>query len=189
MRRRILGGALLATAALAPWAAAATPGTPSAARLGGEFSLEGKVTAAVNVAGEHAGEVALRAWRFTPLCNRGACAKVKLVRHKPRGSDSVTLHRTSAGHYAGSGRFYAALKCGRRTYAKGEQVPFTITVHVTGAQVIAGVDTATRVRATYTSRSRKNLTPCVIAPSHDSASYHGHLVTSAPSGPGTPGAE
>jgi hypothetical protein len=154
--------------------------TPGGARLQGTFLLAGKVTVADNIRGEHVGEMVLRAWTFTPRCAAGACRTVTLVRRRSSGSDRLLLSLRGPGYYVGSGSFYAPLRCGSRTYSKGEAAPFTITVRVTAAAISAGAIVATRVRASYMNRSRTNLTPCVAPPGDDAASYHGHLAAPPP---------
>jgi hypothetical protein len=161
-----------------------TPGSVATARLAGQFLLLGTVTVAQNITGEHAGQQSLRNWKFTPMCARDACNQIKLVRDRAGGTDTLTLERTSPAHYSGTGLFYAPLKCNGRTYRRGESVPFTITVRVTGAQIRNNVDRVTEIHATYTNNSRKNLTLCVAIPGHDAASYHGHLVVQPRSGGG-----
>jgi hypothetical protein len=149
---------------------------PSAARLQGFFLLSGRVSAATNVRGEHVGERVLRIWAFDPLCPAGACEHVRLVRVRPGGRDQVLLHRVAPAYYIGRGRFYAPLSCAKRIYRQGDVVPFKITVRITAAKLSGTTVVATHVRAVYTNRSRRNLTPCVTAPGHDAASYHGHLL-------------
>jgi hypothetical protein len=151
--------------------------------LTGQFTLAGRVTVAKNIKGERVGEQFGRTWTFTPQCPGAACTTVKLVRPRAGGSDTVLLHKTAPGDYAGSGSFYAPLRCAGRTYRRGEFVPFKITVTVTAAAARSNLEFATRISATYTNRYRKNLTACVQIPGHDAASYHGHLLPS-PSGGG-----
>jgi hypothetical protein len=159
-----------------PALAAVPPPSPAAARLQGQFLLAGRVTAADNVRGVRVGQSVLRKWTFAPRCALGACATVGLVRERRGGTDRLVLHRRSPAYYVGSGAFYAPLNCGGRTYKRGQLVPFTITVRVTAAKAVTVGVVATRVRASYTNRGRTNLTPCVMAPAHDAASYHGHLL-------------
>jgi hypothetical protein len=180
--RRFVGLALLvgalggATATEVPTAAAATPSFGSA-RLQGEFLMNGHVTKSVNIRGEHVGETVKRKWFFTPRCASGACSSIGLVRKRPHGTDTLTLTRQRPGFYAGSGKFYAPLRCGGRVYRKGESVPYTIQVRITAASTINGVDRATTVRAWYKNRRRHNLTRCVAIPGHDAAGYSGSLAT------------
>jgi hypothetical protein len=98
------------------------------------------------------------------------------VRQRADGIDGLSLRRRGPGYYAGSGKFYAPVRCGNRTYPRGALVPFTIEVHITAAALVFGVDIATRVVASYSNSRRTNLTPCVSALGHDAASYHGHIV-------------
>ena len=97
------------------------------------------------------------------------------MRSRAAGSDSVVLRRTGPGRYRGSGSFFLPLRCAGRVYARGEQVPFTVSVRITLAVPFGSGVVATRVSATYVNRQRLNRTPCVAALGHDAASYHGHL--------------
>lgn len=151
--------------------------TPAVARLQGDFLLAGRVTAAANIRGEHVGQKVSRTWTFAPKCPTGACRSIGLVRRRAGGSDTLLLTRRSPGLYGGSGTFYVPLRCGSRTYSRGASVPFTITVRVSGAALAGGDALATRIDATYTNRSRSNLTPCVMLPAHDAATYHGRVVS------------
>jgi len=171
----VLALTLIAAVAV-PTATAAARSRTRSARLEGFFQLSGRVTTATNVSGEHAGERVRRIWAFRPLCAAGSCRRVELVRIRPGGRDTVILHRAGPGFYVGRGRFYAPLGCARRVYRKGEAVPFRVTVRITAAKPVAATLIATRLRALYTDPSRRNLTPCVSAPGHDAAAYHGHLL-------------
>ena len=163
------------------FAAAPAPSPPlGAARLQGEFLLAGRVTQAKLVPGERVGQLVSRTWTFTPRCPAGACDTVQLMRTRASGTDRVMLRRSKPGYYAGSGTFFAPLRCGSRIYPRGASVPFTITVQVTAALGAPGTLVASRVNATYLNRSRRNLTPCVGVLGHDAASYHGHLQLGTP---------
>ncbi len=161
----------LPTAALAS-APVAAP-SPASARLQGSFIMNGRITVAVDVRGEHVGQKVRRRWSFAPQCATGQCASVQLTRQRGGGVDRLTLQRRRPGYYTGSGSFYAALRCGRRTLRKGELVPFTISVQITAANA-AGL--ASRVTATYKNPKRINLTRCVTPLIHDAARYQGQLL-------------
>ena len=158
------------------FAAAARAQSPLAdtARLQGQFQMAGTITAARHVRGEHVGETVQRAWTFAPLCAVGPCQQISLSRQRAAGSDNVVLTLTSADNYAGSGVFYAPLRCNGRVVHRGVSVPFTITVQITNAAIQGGVPVATQLSATYTNRSRQNLTKCVAVPGHDAAMYQGN---------------
>ena len=126
----------------------------------------------------------MRTWTFTPGCQVGVCKSVGLSRKRSGGTDNLTLRLRSPGYYVGNSTFFAPLRCGGRTYRKGASVPFTITVRVTAAALAGSAVEATRINATYTNRSRSNLTNCVAFLGHDAATYHGHFV---PQGPPTGG--
>jgi len=171
-----LGMVVAAVLAAGPGAAAAQP-APIQSRLTGTYQMTGRVTAARYVRGEHVGEAVQRSWAFTPLCATGPCAQVRLVRGRAAGTDSLILNQTSPGHYSGTGRFFAPLKCAGRVYSAGEEVPFTINVTVTVTTTAPdGTVLAQRISATYVNKTRLNLTPCVLVLGHDSARYTGALV-------------
>jgi hypothetical protein len=158
-------------------AAAAQPPAPTQSRLEGTFQLTGQVTVAHHVRGEHVGEFVRRTWTFTPLCVSGPCAQVRLFRGRADATDTLILSQRSPGVYAGTGRFFAPLKCAGQVYATGEEVPFQIKLHVTAtATAPDGTTVATQIAATYVNKSRLNLTRCVIVLGHDAARYTGTQV-------------
>jgi hypothetical protein len=177
--------AALALAGLVATPAAGGAGLLAAARLQGVFAMSGRITDAVNAGGEHPGEVVKRTWTFTSTCPAGACPTVALTRTRSRTNrarvDQLVLHRRSPGFYSGTATFLAPVRCAGRRYAKGEAVPFSITVRVTGARIVGGQVLAGRVRAFYRNPQRIGLTRCVSAPAHDAARYTGKLVV-APGG-------
>jgi hypothetical protein len=186
MRRRSIGAAL-AVALTAGLAAAGAPaaggaGLLGAARLQGQFAMTGHVTDALNAGGEVVGETVERAWTFSSTCPADACPTVALKRARtrtgPPAFDQLTLRRQSPGYYTGASTFLAPERCAGVRYAKGEAVPFTITVRVTAAQTIGGQVLATGVRAFYRNPRRIGLTRCVTLPAHDAARYTGKLVIS-----------
>jgi hypothetical protein len=177
MTRRTPALMVLALAVLAPAAASAQQ---TEARLESTFQMSGRVTAARNVRGEHVGEIVQRTWTFTPLCATGPCAQVRLDRGRRNGTDALILDRTTPGHYAGAGRFFAPLKCAGTVDATGEEVPFEIKLHVTATGTAPdGTTVATQIAATYINQSRLNLTRCVIVLGHDTARYTGTDVTTS----------
>jgi hypothetical protein len=185
MRRRALGGALALAALAAGWvgpSSAGGAGLLAAARLEGQFAMTGHVTDALNTGGEHVGETVQRAWTFSSTCPAAACPTVALKRARtrtgPPAFDQLTLHRRSPGYYTGAATFLAPQRCAGVRYAKGEAVPFTITVRVTAARTITGRVLATGVRAFYRNPKRIGLTRCVTLPAHDAARYTGTLVIS-----------
>ena len=169
-------GALAAAATLGALPASAVT-APAGPRLEGLFVMAGRVSVATRIPGERVGQTVLRAWTFIAPCPAGTCISAVLVRTRGSGGarDTLTLQRRNPGYYTGSGRFYAPLRCGTKTYPRGELVPFTIAVQVTAATPGTS-PTATRISATYTNRSRTNLTPCFSVLGHDAADYHGHLL-------------
>lgn len=168
-------------------AAAVTPVPPAllaAARLQGYWTASGVVTTAVNVPGERRGDPVTRTWAFVPPCPAGACPTLRLVRQRGPGYDTVLLHRTAPGVYVGTGSFYAPTRCRQTVYGKGERVPFTIRVTITGvARQPDGSVLVTTFAATYRNPERFGLTRCFSAPSYDSASYAGVPATPPPPAP------
>jgi hypothetical protein len=149
----------------------------TSARLAGSFALTGTVTVANGVSGEHVGQRVKRKWSFIPACPKGPCSKVGLKRERAGGAtDVLILRRTAPGYYTGESRFYAPLRCAGQTLSKGELVPFTITVRVTGASMVNGVYLATAIRSDYVNRERMNMTRCVMVDAHDAATYRGTLI-------------
>lgn len=158
-------------------AVAETPAPPEKANLVGPFEFAGHITVAKRVLGERAGQNFFRTWTFYPSCPVGACDSVGVVRERAGGSDTVTLVQQAPGIYTGTGRFIAPLRCGRRTYARGQAVRFTLTVQVTAAAALrSGAIVATRVSAAYTNSMRTNLTRCFAVLGHDAATYQGQQV-------------
>jgi hypothetical protein len=176
--RRTGAVALLAIACSAPVASiAGAAAVPSGPRLAGTFLLAGRVTDAVNVPDEQRGLAVLRQWAFASTCPAGSCRTIVLTRQRTGGLDNVLLRRAATLRYSGSGSFYAPASCAGTAYPRGQLVRFTISVLITAVAATDAGPVATRLRATYLSRVRRNLTPCVELPAHDAATYHGHLVT------------
>jgi hypothetical protein len=170
MLTSLVGGLTIAAAP----AAAQSPLVDSA-RLQGQFQLTGRVTVARFIQGEQVGQQVQRTWTFTPLCGSGQCQQVALARQRAGGIDNLTLQLKAPGSYTGSGKFYAPVRCGARTIARGEAVPFAVTVQITDASLVGSVPVATAIHATYVNRKRTNLTTCVAIPGHDAAVYDGQL--------------
>jgi hypothetical protein len=146
--------------------------------------MNGRVTVAHNVHGEHTGQRVTRRWAFNSTCRAGPCRTVILRRERgSHASDRITLTRRRAGVYSGSGVFYQALACNGRRYPHGGRVPFSITVRVTRAHRVQSTLFATSLSATYVNRSRRNNTRCSGFLGHDSARYSGRLQGSPPSTP------
>jgi len=174
---RVLVLVALGLGLAAPATASAQP-DQTEARLAGTFQMTGRVTAARNVRGEHVGETVQRTWTFTPLCITGPCAQVRLFRGRADNTDTLILNQTSPGHYSGTGRFFAPLKCAGTVYSMGEKVPYRIDLQITSTTTAPdGTVLAQQLSATYVNKSRLNLTRCVIVLGHDSARYTGTDVT------------
>jgi hypothetical protein len=170
MSRRLAAATVLAILAFADSASAQAPATD--ALLKGTFQMSGRVTVAANVRGERVGQVVTRTWTFTPQCATAPCATVQLVRGRATGTDTITLGQTPTGTYAGSGVFYAPLRCSGHIYPRGQEIPFRIAVRITATNGT----TASAISATYVNRQRTNLTPCIGVLGHDSAHYTGLLA-------------
>ncbi len=175
----MLGVALCCAASSA--AAVAAPD----ARVSGTFSMRAKVTTAVDVAGEHPGEIRSRRWSIVPAgCTLDVCTSLQLERQRSDNLYStITLRRRGPGSYAGNGVFYAALECRGRRYRHGSRVPYRITLRVTATSEIGGIVFAKRIAATYVNSHRIDLTPCPLGPSHDAGVYTGGLTSALPAAP------
>jgi hypothetical protein len=165
--------------------AAARAAVPVDARVQGTFAMVARVTAAVNVRGEHRGQRLRRRWEITPLnCRGSVCDRLQLSRQRSgHRVDRVTLRRVGRGRYAGSGVFYVALRCSGRVYSRGSRVPYRITITVTGTTEVQQISFARRIRATYVNRRRSDATPCPLGASHDAARYIGSDSTPVPTPP------
>ncbi len=151
------------------------------ARLQGTFVMEGKITAAQHVLGEHAGQKVSRSWSFYPTCASGPCAKVVLKRWRSSRHvlDTIALARRSPGVYVGKHRFWLTLNCNGSSVKHGGYANETITVRITRAVTNGGSRVATGIQASYVNPSRYNLTRCPGGIGHDAAGYHGHLSATA----------
>lgn len=183
MSRRATLATLAALSLIGAPAAAASvpPALLAVARLQGYWTVSGVVTKSVNVPGELPGALVTRTWAFVPTCPTGACPTLMLVRQRGSGYDNVPLHSTGPGVYVGTESFYAPVQCRGKVFRKGEQVPYTIRVTVTGvAQQPDGSVLATTFAATYRDPRRIGLTRCYSAPSYDSADYTAAPASSPP---------
>jgi PKD repeat protein len=175
LRQLVPGLVLLAALAALAVSAPAQARAAVDARFAPGYVMHGLITTAVRVRGEHRGQTVIRRWTFQPRsCSPIACAALVLHRSRARGRIArVILQRDAPGRYAGSGRFYSALRCRRRIYRRGEVVPYRITVQVAQVVSIDGIPIASELQATYVNRRRLDRTPCPLGPSHDAARYTG----------------
>ena len=182
-RRTALALLIVGLSVLPAAAAARGPRTVNA-RVSGTFTMNGRVTTAVRVRGEHRGQRVTRRWVFaSQRCTRDVCRRLVLTRERSAGQyDHLVLRRVGRGRYAGGGRFYVGLECNGAIFPRGELVPFRITVDVMRATRIDGRAFATSLRATYSNRRRIDRTICPVGPSHDAARYGGR-ATPPPSAP------
>ncbi|MGH2870956.1 MAG: PKD domain-containing protein [Solirubrobacteraceae bacterium] len=175
----VLAGAVLAaTASIASGAAVD-------ARVLGTFRMRATVTTAVNVSGEHRGQVLWRRWTVAPLdCAGSVCQELALDRQRSNHIfDQVLLYRTAPGQYAGSGAFYFGLRCKRRVYPRGGRAPYRIALTVTGAVSVQDVMFASSLTATYVNPRRSDATRCPLGSSHDAARYVGTATAPLPGPP------
>jgi hypothetical protein len=144
-----------------------------------------RITAAVNVRGEHRGERLTRTWRIRPgRCEGDVCQVLHVRRTRGRGRRLwLTLRPESDGTWVGYGSFYVALSCRGRIDRRGARAPYTIRLRVTATRTVGGVRFARRLKATYVNRRRIDRTRCAIAPSYDAAGYTGRLRGGLPSPP------
>jgi PKD domain len=169
----IAGGAATAHAQVAP------------VRLQGTFRMAGTVTTADDVFGEHQGQRVRRTWNLIPQCGGVRCRRVLLERRRSGRHirDAVMLARQPSGLYLGQGSFSVPLRCAGQVESRGGLATETITVRVTGTQLVGTTRFATAISATYTNPSRVNLTRCPGAIGHDAARYNGHLAGPLPGPP------
>jgi hypothetical protein len=153
------------------------------ARLQGSFAMRGRITAGGGVPGERPGKRVRRTWKLSPTCASGQCRRERLVRHRGRVLQRLTLSRVAHGRYRVRSAFYGPLRCGGRIYQSGEQVVFVISVRVRRAVRIQQRLFATRITASYRAVSAINHTPCVAFLGRDAAVYTGHLSSPLPTPP------
>jgi hypothetical protein len=155
------------------------------ARVTGAFSMRARVTVAVNVRGERAGELLTRRWVITPRgCRGDLCRSLVLERQRGGHRDSrLILRRVGAGRYTGEGSFYVALSCLHRVYARGSRARYRIALRIVTAITVGGVRFARRIAATYVNPARSDTTPCPLGPSHDAARYTGQASSPVPVAP------
>jgi PKD repeat protein len=159
--------------------------SPSDARVVGTFAMSARVTAAVNVRGEHVGERLARTWRVVPSdCRASVCQLLRLDRDRSGGRHArITLHRVGPGRYFGQGVFYVGLVCLGRVHPYGSRVPYQITLTVRAATRVDGIRFARQITATYVNPQRSDSTQCPLGPSHDAARYTGTASSPPPSPP------
>jgi hypothetical protein len=172
----------LAATALALLSTAAPASAAIDARLQGTFTMQGHLTVAVDVRGEHRGAQITRTWTFTPSCATGVCDAVTLVRDRsPKHiPDMLVLERTGPGVYVGRGKFSVALFCAGRVRPHGGVALEKITVRITQVQTVGTTAYATALSASYVNPKRINNTRCPGGIGHDAAVYTGQLSSALP---------
>ena len=145
--------------------------------MAGTFTMFARVTQAVNVRGEHRGQLLRRTWTVRPQgCNGAVCAQLVLDRQRSAGRrDTLTLFRIGRGVYAGHGAFDVPLRCRGVVYEQGAHAPYRIALHIRSAGLVNGIPFARSITATYLNRFRRNTTPCRLGASHDAARYRGSV--------------
>lgn len=146
--------------------------------------MRARVTQAVNVRGEHRGQLLRRTWVVRPQnCNGAICGALVLDRERSAGRhDTLTLFRIGRGVYAGHGAFDVPLRCRGVVYEQGAHAPYRVALHIRSARLVQGIPFASSVTATYVNRFRRNMTPCRLGASHDAARYSG-TVQALPGAP------
>ena len=155
------------------------------ARVLGTFVMRARVTVAVGVVDEQAGEILTRRWVIVARgCHEDRCSSLLLLRQRGDGRSSrITLRPTGPDRYAGRATFEVALLCAGRVYRNGSRAPYRIALRVTRTKRIGGIRFAQAISATYVNPARSDSTPCPLAPSHDAAVYTGRLIAGLPSAP------
>ena len=178
MTRGLVTASALLGLALAPGAGA----QPSPVVLDGTFAMQGTVTTAIHIKGEHRGERIRRTWLFRSSCGQTACQAVDLfrLRGSRQSSDIVLLRRTGPIEYTGHSHFWVSLYCAHRLRPHGGRASETIGVHVLHAALVNGTWYATSIRATYVNPRRVNRTRCPGGIGHDAAAYAGTLASPLP---------
>jgi hypothetical protein len=167
---------------------AATVATPATAatggRLQGTWTMDGHVTRAKGVRGEHRGQRVRRTWVFASSCPSGACRTVNLLRERAGGNGvALVLKRKRTNRYAGRGRFFFGLRCNGQTYPRGGIAYYTLRLNVTGVTQVQNAQFATAITAAYTNGRRVNRTPCPGALGRDAGRYAGALTSAVPAPP------
>jgi hypothetical protein len=152
--------------------------------VAGVFTMNARVTQAVNVRGERRGQRLRRTWTVRPQnCTGAICGQLVLDRERSAGRhDTLTLFRIGAGVYAGHGAFDVALRCRGTVYPQGAHAPYRIALHIRSFRLVQGIPFARSIKATYSNRFRRNTTPCRLGASHDAARYRG-VVQALPGPP------
>jgi hypothetical protein len=163
---------------------AAAYAAPVDARFYGFFAMDGRITVARNVRGEHRGQRVRRTWAFVSTCATGPCPGPTLYRERDaRRVDRIRLRRHSTGAYGGRWRFWIPLRCGRRTVRHGGQGLGLVTIRVLRTTTVQTTPFATVLSATYTNPSRVNRTRCPGGLGRDAATYRGNLAVPLPTPP------
>ncbi|WP_249010103.1 hypothetical protein [Conexibacter sp. DBS9H8] len=151
--------------------------------------MSARVTVAVNVRGEHAGERIRRVWVITGTgCGSLGCARLRVRRALGAGREAtVWLAARRSGVYEGRGSFFVALRCLGRVDRHGSRVPYTLSLWVTRSVFVGSIRYATAIGARYLNRSRTDMTRCPLGPSHDAGVYTGTLRSALPAPPPSSG--
>jgi hypothetical protein len=146
--------------------------------------MQGLVTQADGVRGEHKGQRVVRSWAFSSTCPSGPCPTVDLSRERSLHQvDRLVLYQSTPRTYLGNGSFYVRLRCGGRTYPRGGVAYMTIQLTISRWVTVQSTPFATAIRAVYTNPRRVNRTPCRSSIGRDAGTYSGTLSTPLPAPP------
>jgi hypothetical protein len=179
-----LRAAALTTLALVLVAAPSADAAGRGARIQGTWTMDGLVTRAHGVRGEHRGQRVRRTWLFVSPCGSGPCRSLRLLRERAGGNVApLVLRRRRTNHYTGHGRFFFALRCNGHVYRHGGIARYTLRLHVTRSAVVQATHFATAISAAYTNVRRVNRTPCPGTLGRDAGRYSGGLTSALPTPP------
>jgi hypothetical protein len=174
--------AALAATSIAMSAATATADT---GRLVGTFRMEGRITKAVGVRGEHKGQKLTRSWSIgSPCLGPATCPAITVDRLRGAGHHApVTIRRRAEDVWLGNGAYTFPLRCEGRRYPKGGLAPYTLRIKIIAVQLVQDVPFATAISANYVSKARINRTRCAGGFGSDAAQYTGFLASPLPAPP------
>jgi hypothetical protein len=147
-------------------------------RVLGRFTMTGTVTVTAGIPKEHRGQRLTGTWHIRPIdCVLSDCPHIVLTRDR---DSQLTLRRTGATAYRGTGTFWVPVRCQGRTYAHGSLAPYVITLRATRSTQRGAIRFATAIAATYVNPARSDRTACPLGIVHDGARYSGALTSALP---------
>lgn len=178
MRRgAVLAATIAVGGVLAPPAGAVT------GVMAGTFTMQGRITRAIGIRGEHEGQRMTRTWALINGCQGFPCQSIAVARFRGGQQEFVGLRAAGEGVWSGSGSFTFPLRCAGKRYPKGGLARFAMSVRVLEVQLVQSVPFATSISASYEGRSRINRTPCAGGFGSDAARYTGTLASPLPTPP------